>query len=819
MGPGEHELPGSWLRGLRVAVGLTQEELAGRSGLSERAIGNLERGTGRPYPRSIRLVATALGLSDAASDELVLRYRTMGNAIDGRPAGTASVAVPAPSAQPVPAAALHQLPAAIPHFAGRAAELALLDRWLEHADGAAMAISAINGMAGVGKTALALHWAHRIAGQFPDGELYANLRGHDPSGQPARPGEVIRRFLYALGVAARQVPADLEGQTALYRSLLAGKRMLILADNARDAAQVRPLLPGSPGSLVLVTSRGQLDGLAATEGARTLSLEVLTGSEAADLLAARLGASRMAAEPEAVAELIGLCARLPLALAIAAARAASTSWPLAAHAAELAERRHLLDALDLGEAAADVRSVFSWSYRRLSEPAARMFRLLGIHPGPELSVPAAASLADLPVPRAGAALRELSQANLLIERSPGRYALHDLLHAYASELAQRNSAGEEHRAASGRMLDHYVYSAQAADRALDEAQDLMTADPHLPGVRPERFAARDQAMTWFDAEYKTLTAITRLASRSGAEVRAQWLAWTMVTFLDRRGFWPDLVAVQHIALAAGRRLGDLAGQARSHRNLGRAYVRLGRNDRALESLNQAVGLSERLGDRAAEARAHLTISVIHETVDDLPGSLAASLRALELAEAAGDSMLTATACNNVGYGYGALGDFSQAMRYLQQAVEEHREAGSSASLEASTWDSLGSVYHQLGDYARAADSYLRALALFSEIGASYLHSQTLSRLGDTYQAQGDALAAVDAWEHALTILADLAHPGESQVRAKLAQARSPDPASGQGSAPVLSLFPHGDGQVSLPWSAGDPQEGWLPGHFLIVVPT
>ncbi|HEY3906370.1 MAG TPA: tetratricopeptide repeat protein [Streptosporangiaceae bacterium] len=772
MESGDNELPGSRLRRLREAAGLTQEELAGRSGVSERAIGNLERGIGRPYPSSIRLVATALGLTGAVADDLVISYRTAGNASQDSQDSAPAAAVPTSATAPVPAAGLHQLPAAIPYFAGRTAELTLLDRWLEHANGQAMAISAINGMAGIGKTTLALHWAHRRASHFPDGELYANLHGHDPSGLPANPGEVVLRFLYALGVTAAQVPADLEGQTALYRSLLNGKRMLILADNARDAAQVRPLLPGSPGSLVLVTSRSQLDGLAATDGARTLSLEVLTGAEASDLLAARVGASRTAAEPLAVAELVRLCARLPLALAIAGARAASTNWPLAAHAAELAERRHRLDALDLGEAAADVRSVFSWSYRQLSEPTARMFRLLGLHPGPDFSASATASLADLDGTQAGSALRELSQANLLIERAPGRHALHDLLHAYAFELAKSDSAGEENRAALDRMIDHYLYSAQAADRTLDEAQDVMTTDPHRPGVRPERFEDRDQAMAWFEAEYKTLITITRLASESRDGVRTQWLAWATVTFLDRRGFWPDLVAVQHIALQAGWRLGDLPGQARTHRNLGRAYARLGRYDRALDSLNKAVELSFRLGDKASQARAHLTISVIHGSTDGLADSLASSLRALDLAQATNDSMLTATACNNVGYGYAALGDFGQALGYCQRAVREHRKAGSSASLEASTWDSLGYVYHQLGDHVRATDSYQRALALFSEIGASYLHSQTLRRLGDTYQATGDADAAVDAWEHSLTILADLAHPDMDQVSEKLRQARA-----------------------------------------------
>jgi len=776
MGPDDEEHPGSWLRRLREAAGLTQEELADLSGVSERAIGNLERGTGRPYPRSVRLVAAALGLSSAASDELVVRYRTKGNAGQDRPAGRSQVgasrplAAAPPSGAAVSAAAVHQLPAATPYFTGRTAELALLDRWLETAKGKTMAISAISGTAGVGKTTLALHWANSRASHFPDGELYANLHGYDPSGQPANPSEVVRRFLYALGVTARQVPADLEGQTALYRSLLDDKRMLILLDNVRDAEQVRPLLPRSPGSLVLVTSRGQLDGLIA-DGARTLSLGVLSRADAADQLAARIGASRLEAEPEAVAELVRLCARLPLALAIAGARAASIDWPLAAHAAELAERRHRLDVLDLGEAAADVRSVFSWSYRQLAEPTARVFRLLGIHPGPDFSTAAVASLADLDVPQAGAALRELSRANLLTERSPGRYALHDLLHAYASDLAKSNGSDED-RVAFGRMIDHYLFSSQAADRALDEAQEAMTTDPHLPGVRPERFADRDQAMTWFDTEYKTLIAITRLASQNGVGARAQWLAWTTVTFLDRRGYWPDLIAVQHIALQAGWRLGDLAGQARTHRNLGRGYVRLGRYDRALDSLNKSVELTARLGDKAAEARAHLTISVIHGATDNLDDSLASSLRALELAEITSDPMLTATACNNVGFGYAELGEYAQALLYCQRAVAEHRKAGSRASLEASTWDSLAYVYHQLGDYARAVDSYQRALALFGEIGASYLHSQTLRRLGDTYQAMGDVDAAVDAWEHALSILADLAHPDEGQVREKLQQARA-----------------------------------------------
>jgi hypothetical protein len=271
----------------------------------------------------------------------------------------------------------------------------------------------------VGKTALAVHFAHQAAGDFPDGQLYVNLRGFDPAGPPMTPGEAIRIFLDALGVPAAQLPASLDAQTGLYRSLLAGRRMLVLLDNARGVGQVRPLLPASPGCLVLVTSRSQLTGLAAAEGARPMALDLLTGGEAHELLAARLGDERLAAEPAAVQELIGLCARLPLALAIAAARAASQpALPLAALAAKLRDAGGRLDALDVGDTAASVRAVFSWSYQQLDAAAARMFQLLGLHPGPGIGVPAAASLAALPPRQARAVLAGLTRAHLLAEPAP-----------------------------------------------------------------------------------------------------------------------------------------------------------------------------------------------------------------------------------------------------------------------------------------------------------------------------------------------------------------------------------------------------------------
>jgi DNA-binding SARP family transcriptional activator len=317
------------------------------------------------------------------------------------------------TARPAPVRPPRELPAGVPHFTGRAGLLAMLTGLLDRSSAESSETVLISGMAGVGKTALAVHWGHEVAKRFPDGQLYVDLHGYDSSGAPLRPAEAIREFMDALGVPAARIPAGTQAQAGLYRSLLASQRMLILLDNARDAAQVRPLLPGSAGCLVLVTSRNELTGLAATDGARLLTVDVLTGAEARVLLSRRLGSERVAAEPDATAELIMLCARLPLALNIAAARAAARpNHPLAAVAAALRDERGRLDALDTGEPASSARTVFSWSYRNLSQPAARMFRLLGLHPGPDITVAAAASLAGITPGQARRCLEELTVTHL-----------------------------------------------------------------------------------------------------------------------------------------------------------------------------------------------------------------------------------------------------------------------------------------------------------------------------------------------------------------------------------------------------------------------
>jgi len=348
-----------------------------------------------------------------------------------------------------------QLPADLATFAGRRAEVARVSALLEEPAAGAMLI---DGMPGAGKTTLAVHWARLVADRFPDGQLYVNLRGFDPGGTLG-PAEALSGFLPALGVAPQQVPADLDGRARLYRSLLAGQRVLVVLDNARDEAQVRPLLPGAPGSMVIVTSRNRLTGLVASDGASLLTLDVFSPADAREALTRRLGAAR-AAEPAAVEEIIARSGRLPLALALVAARAAAhPQFPLAAIAGELRDAQGSLDAF-AGEGGTDVRVIFSWSYRMLSPLAARLFRLLSRQAGPEISLAAAASLAARPARPTRALLAELTRARLLTEYSPGRYSLHDLLRSYAAELCAETDPASHRDAATARLLGHYLHSAR-----------------------------------------------------------------------------------------------------------------------------------------------------------------------------------------------------------------------------------------------------------------------------------------------------------------------------------------------------------------------
>ncbi|MCP9968741.1 NB-ARC domain-containing protein [Actinomadura madurae] len=427
-----------------------------------------------------------------------------------------------------------------------------------------------------------MRWAHGVADRFPDGQLYVNLRGYDPSAEAVRPEAAVLELLGALQVPPHRIPDGEAARAGLYRSLLAGRRMLVLLDNARDADQVAPLLPGAPGCLVVVTSRDHLAGLVLTYGAHPLTLGLLPPEEAQRLLAARIGRDRLAAEPVAAEEIVRCCAGLPLALAIVAARAAiHPEHPLAAMAGEL---RDTLGAL---EPAADVRAIFSWSYDTLDEAAARLFRLVaGLHPGPESTIGAAASLAGVPASRVRVPLADLTRANLLTEHAPGRYSCHDLLRAYAAELCEAVDADRE--AARHRVVDHYVHTAYAAARHLHGHIETVPPGAPGPGVSITGFAAPDQALAWSTAERAALLAALKLAAELMLDRHVCHLARALFVFLHRQGRWHDQAETGRAALAAARRAGDPAEQARAHRNLAWTLADLGHFDDAHHHLDAAV---------------------------------------------------------------------------------------------------------------------------------------------------------------------------------------------------------------------------------------
>ena len=733
----------------RKALGLTQEALAEVLAVGRSTVVRWERGESEPLPSIRPRLARALKVSADQLESLL-------TADDQRGDGTAP----------------RQLPAAVADFTGRTAELHRLTQVLDAAGagrpGTAV-ISAISGMAGVGKTALALYWAHQVAGRFPDGQLYVNLRGFDPSGTPVAAAEAIRGFLDALGVAPERIPASPEAQAGRYRSLLAGRRMLIVLDNARDEQQVRLLLPASAGTLVVVTSRSQLTGLAATDGARLLSLDVLAHDEATELLATRIGPVRATAEPGAVSEIADLSACLPLAVAIVAARAATRpSLPLAALADELRNASGRLDALDAGDPAASVRAVFSWSVRHLSREAARMFRLLGIHPGPDISGPAAASLAGCGLAQARRDLGELARAHLITERAGGRYAFHDLLRAYAAEQARDTGSEPEREAAIGRVLDHYLHTAAHAAQLLNPSHEPVALATPGPGTAPERPADHRQALAWFEEEHQVLLAAVALAAQSGFDVHAWQLPWALVPFLQTRGHRQEWATTQRMALGAATRLGAEAAQAVCSRLLAAAYSELGDYGESSRLFSVSLALYQRLGDRLGEAKVQFNLAALAEGQGRYADMLGHAEQALRLYQAIGDKASEAGALNNVGWTYGLLGDYEQARAYCRQALALCTEVGHHW-LEGYVWDSLGYAEHHLGNLGEAAACYQRALSLHREAGDRFTEAEALTHLGETRQAAGNLVQAREAWQQALITFEDLRnHDAADKVRAMLA---------------------------------------------------
>ncbi|MER6535765.1 BTAD domain-containing putative transcriptional regulator [Streptomyces sp900105755] len=659
-----------------------------------------------------------------------------------------------------------QLPRDLSAFTGRGAELGRLNS-LVPGPGEPPQTVVLSGMAGVGKTTLAVHWANRLAPRFPDGQVYVDLRGFHLSGAAMSAAEALRALLDAFGVPLAEIPAELHAQAATYRRLLAGRRVLVVLDNALDSEQVRPLLPAPHGCLAVITSRHQLQGLMAVEGAHSVTLSPLDESEARQLLAHRLGEARVEREEHAVAEIISLCERLPLALAIVSARAAlNPGYPLSAIADELRVSHGSLDAFSGEPPLADARCVFSWSYQALTPEAARLFRLLALHPGPDCSVAAAASLTATRPRQVRTHLTELVRAHLLFENEPGRFSSHSLLRAYAAELIDELDTSDVAAAATTRVLDHYLHSAHAAETVLAPHRERITLRRHAVHTLPERFPNQRAAADWFDRERPVLLAAVEQAVRRGDGTFGWQLASVLELYLDRNGRWQQQRTVQSTAVTAAQRGGDLLGQAHGHRALGFALSRLEQWEGAGEHLERALHLFEELGDTHGQARVHRYGAFVANQ-HGLHGDALEHYRlAQELYRSAGHINGEASVHNEVGWTYLLMGEYDKAIDECSRSLGIHQKTGDPNG-EAAAWDSLGVTHHRLGHYERALGSFRHALELYRRFRDFYLEADTLVHIADTHLALGQADSAGRTLRQALNILEAIGHPAAEGVRATL----------------------------------------------------
>ena len=656
-----------------------------------------------------------------------------------------------------------QVPSVTPYFTGREAELAALDAFASQAAARrGPVVVVIAGTPGVGKSTLANYFARRAADRFPDGQLHVNLRGFDTPARPLDGTSALRGFLEALGVQPAAVPTEADAQAALYRSLVADRFLLIVLDNANDLGQVRRLIPGSQGCLVLVTSRTYLPGLVA-QGAQVLTLPPFTQHDAIRFLARRLTPRRVEREPRAAADLIRLCARLPLAVSVAAAHAAThPALSLTALAGEL--RRRTLDVLDTGDAETSARSVFSWSYQSLSEPAARMFRLLGVCPGPDVSVAAAASLAALPVAEAQSALRELVRAHLADEHKPGRFAVHDLLRVYGAEQARAIDGGVSLGEADLRLLDHYLRTGHAGALLLAPSRDCGELPPPRAGVIAEPPTTQDAALAWFAAERRPLLAAAARAAERGLVPYCWQLPWVMSPYLISAGHWVDFAATQRAALAAARAAGDRRGVGHALYLLAYALDLGGDGDGAEAHLRQALAVFTETGDEDSQGLVLHGIAHTLQTRGELDAALPIALEALRLRSQRGSPAVVAATENAVGAICARLGLHAHALEHCRSALAAAR-AGGARLQEGDALSSLGLTYSRMGDHERAAACYAEAVATYRDLGDMPYLAAALTALGDAQASAGHPAAARESHAAARRALDAMPPSDASQVQA------------------------------------------------------
>ncbi|MDX3078594.1 AfsR/SARP family transcriptional regulator [Streptomyces sp. MI02-7b] len=644
-----------------------------------------------------------------------------------------------------------QLPAGVRTFTGREAELAELDRRVFDAESApkAVVISAIGGTAGVGKTALALHWAHRVAHRFPDGQLYVDLRGYDPD-LPMTAADALAQFLLALDVAQADIPIDVDARAARYRTEVVGRRMLIVIDNAASAEQIRPLLPGAPSCAVVVTSRDRLAGLVVKDGARRLDLDLLPAADAYTLLRTLIG-SRVGDDPVAAGTLATQCARLPLALRVAAELAVTRpDSTLAELVTELADQQHRLSLLQVGDDPyTTVGAVFGWSLRHLSEDVADIFRLLGLHPGPVTDAYTVAALADVDPERSRKALNQLAQVHLVHRIDADRYGMHDLLRAYATSLIGANELSAHRRAAQQRLFGYYLAATTAAMNRLYPADsDGRLAVPETGAAVP---ALDDSgaARRWLDAERCNLVAISGQTGAAGWAEHTMRLSVILYRYLAG-GFPTDAAVLHGHAREAARRLGDLAGEAQALLGLGGADIQLSQYASAAARFERSFQLFRQVHDSIGEARALANLGAAQARLGDLIHSVRHHAQALEAFRRLGDRTGEARALISLSVAERQNGDYDLCAHHIRQALELHRQADNQSGI-AFALTNLGTVETQLGELGLAAEHLRHGLDLFRKIGNQQGMAYALDRLGIVHTQSGDSDLAVQHHERALEL--------------------------------------------------------------------
>ena len=735
------------LRGLRTEAGLTQEELAEAAGVTARAISYLERGeVTTPRKETVRLLADALMLAGQVRLQFEATARGRGGP-DAKADGLT--------------AATRTLPRDIASFTGRDRELAELAEAAAAAVGGVVSIHAIGGMAGIGKTAFAVHAAHRLASRFPGGQVFVPLHGHTPGQRPADPADALAGLLLSLGVAAGQIPPGLEARMALWRDRAAGRQLLLILDDAADINQVIPLLPRSGGSLVLVTSRRHLLAL---EDATPISLDTLPPDQAAELLVRLSGRAGLSPQDAAVAELARLCGFLPLAIGMVARQLRHhPAWTAAGRASELtaaADRLAVMTTENVSVAAA-----FDLSYANLTGDQQRLFRLLGLHPGPEIDSYAAAALDDCSLAAARRGLEDLYDQYLLTEPTPGRYRLHDLIREHARALAGRLDPADDRELATARLLDYYQHTAARANALFSPRARRVPATADGSAIQPAGPALADaeQALAWTRTERASLLACLDKATSSGEHARVIALTAGLSGLLARDGPWTDAISRHTNAIAAAQSVGDQLGQASALTDLGKVLGLAGDSAAAVHAEELALGIYRNLGDRLGEADALHTLGVDIWLCGDFSAAASNQEQALAIYRQIGNQIGEANALNALGVVLQLGGDLPAAVQAQEQALVIYRQIGSRHG-QGNALDALGVLLRLRGQFSASAHAHEEALAIYRETGSRLGQADALSHLGSALRLAGNFPAASQAHEQALEIYREKGNPaGEAEA--------------------------------------------------------